>query len=258
MARHFRKLLGSTRSGLEGIFTPKTISFGDVPPPARDESAGATGVSTYPLFVDTGMTGDPAAPGNAGGSLEKRFKALMLKMRTRRAREAERLVAKQAREKRQEERLKTEALSRRIQALPQELQDIILDFVLSVPPNDDGVVYISDAYKPPTGLQLNRKIRARFAKAYYGGDAIFLVERPLNLEFRLWCFPRLERWFSKLEFSHSELINTIRMEINQSLPPYDLDFWLCPIRSGVLALEIPLLLQDERHGKWYRPEGHWV
>lgn len=60
----------------------------------------------------------------------------------------------------------TITLDARIQALPQELQDTILSFT--------DAFHIPDTqnprrkrYKPPVALQLNRKLRAKFAQEYY-------------------------------------------------------------------------------------------
>lgn len=58
-------------------------------------------------------------------------------------------------------------LDSRIQALPQELQDTILCFTSGF--QISANVAIEKSYQPPVALQLNRKLRAKFNKEYYGG-----------------------------------------------------------------------------------------
>lgn len=107
-----------------------------------------------------------------------------------------------------------EKLSRRIQALPQELQDAILDFTISMDIPGNDAIHITKKYKPPLGLQLVRKIRDRFAKQYYSG-AIFQVADqsfksrwrgmeygPRILDDPLWAFNTFIRWYDALAVSH--------------------------------------------------------
>lgn len=63
----------------------------------------------------------------------------------------------------------SEDLDAHIQALPQELQDAILDStgIFEIP----AVVSITKDYKPPVALQLSHKIRAQFAETYYTNAA---------------------------------------------------------------------------------------
>lgn len=62
-------------------------------------------------------------------------------------------------------------LDDRIAALPQELQDIILEFtldsLLDVP--SSGIVTITLWQKPPVSLQISRALWTKFATRYYGG-----------------------------------------------------------------------------------------
>ncbi|KAK4613918.1 hypothetical protein CLAFUW4_09470 [Fulvia fulva] len=61
------------------------------------------------------------------------------------------------------------SLEQRIQALPQELQDVILDFTVAV--KSPNVITLTEThgkkYKPPLCLQVNRKIRRESEQPYY-------------------------------------------------------------------------------------------
>ncbi|EME78719.1 uncharacterized protein MYCFIDRAFT_78416 [Pseudocercospora fijiensis CIRAD86] len=57
------------------------------------------------------------------------------------------------------------SLDQRIQALAQELQDIIFGYTVAFEP---GIVTINRKWKAPWQLQINRKSRAELSKAYYG------------------------------------------------------------------------------------------
>lgn len=58
------------------------------------------------------------------------------------------------------------ALPSRIQALPQELKDIIFDFAFPRLPSTTTAT-INSTYKPPTQMALTRSLRATFATALY-------------------------------------------------------------------------------------------
>ncbi|CZT20263.1 uncharacterized protein RCC_06121 [Ramularia collo-cygni] len=60
----------------------------------------------------------------------------------------------------------SEVLDSHIQSLCQELQDMIFECVLDAQIPDTA--RITCALKPPTALQLNREIREKFARRYYG------------------------------------------------------------------------------------------
>lgn len=125
-----------------------------------------------------------------------------------------------------------ERLNMHIQALPQELQDAILALTVAVEPAEDGIIYIDPAYKPPIGLQLNRKIRATFAPVYYG-DSIFLYtsyldSRPQGRVCKLHVLPSrsgasvrsLKFWLESLESVHRAFISTIRLDWEISTSKY--------------------------------------
>ncbi|CZT20945.1 uncharacterized protein RCC_06806 [Ramularia collo-cygni] len=122
----------------------------------------------------------------------------------------------------------TERFNMRVQTLPQELQDSILECVITEKPSEDGVIYIDETYKPPLALQLNRKMRAAFALEYYGGDTIFQYMSPeaphspplpTGVETRLhyphlsdFAVKPLRNWLSNLEHQYRTLISTIRLD----------------------------------------------
>lgn len=63
-------------------------------------------------------------------------------------------------------------LDNRVQALPQELQDSILDLTIGIH-DSFCTMAIDGKYKSPLGLQISRATRAKFANHYYGGGYIF-------------------------------------------------------------------------------------
>ncbi|KAK4618052.1 hypothetical protein CLAFUW4_11949 [Fulvia fulva] len=65
-------------------------------------------------------------------------------------------------------------LDSRIASLPQELQDIILDFTLSATNPLTGRAEIAHDHRPPLSLQINRTLRSKFAAHYYS-TTIFTV-----------------------------------------------------------------------------------
>lgn len=107
-------------------------------------------------------------------------------------------------------------LSRRIQALPQELQDIILDYTISFQPAEDNIVRITSDYKPPLGLQVSWHTRAMFAKAYYS-EFIFQAEFSEYSHSYGAAFWPLD-WLEKLVMSERDLIHTIRLENPGHIP----------------------------------------
>lgn len=118
----------------------------------------------------------------------------------------------------------------RIRALPQELQDIILDYTIFSQPSLNNIIPITRQYKPPLGLQVNRHTRARFAKAYYGGS-IFHVGSPKHPRMRL--YRKRDRdaadwicqiWLATLHESDRKLIHTIRLD-EMELPPSEWYTW---------------------------------
>lgn len=59
------------------------------------------------------------------------------------------------------------SLDDRMQALPQELQDMIFECTLTTHATTPSTVVLTPAHRPPRELQINRKTRAAFASTYY-------------------------------------------------------------------------------------------
>ena len=92
-------------------------------------------------------------------------------------------------------------LDDQIQALPQELQDIILDFVVTT----SRVVQIDMFYKPPVGLHLSKFLREKTAKSFYGKQQAFASGADTDNYARL-----LGKWLDSLPAEHGLMIEEIR------------------------------------------------
>jgi hypothetical protein len=102
-------------------------------------------------------------------------------------------------------RIDPDLLDARIQALAQELQDEIFSFAfLQIPIS----VFIDKDYKPPMALQLNRKLRARFAKAYYA-NVMFMCKGHKYERYKHY----MAAWASQLEKQHRDAIQKIHYTI---------------------------------------------
>jgi hypothetical protein len=123
----------------------------------------------------------------------------------------------------------SDAFDENVAKLPQEIQDMILDLVLvaarprqchpTVPrerrpfirdfgtPNPRAkAIYINHkSYKPPLELQLNRKMRATFAKAYYGENTFFFMVREGREG-------DLRMWLLSLTPKHRGMIKNIKVD----------------------------------------------
>lgn len=130
----------------------------------------------------------------------------------------------------------TAELNGRIQALPQELQDAILWLTdgFQVP----TIVQITErrphrgcpireemrfnpCYRPPTALQLNTEIRAKFARKYYstvtfdcftGNDSGFLMDPKYALHFPF-------KWLQSLSTAHRGMI--IHLQLTEIVIRFD-------------------------------------
>lgn len=87
-------------------------------------------------------------------------------------------------------------LDERIQALAQELQDIIFDYTVAI---DTEVVTIDKDWKAPWQLQINRATRAKFSKVYYSHTR-FNVNTDCNSVFTM------DQWLDMLEDNHRAVI----------------------------------------------------
>lgn len=115
----------------------------------------------------------------------------------------------------------TRILSARIQALPQELQDEILEYALYFQAGGGKVVRIDKDYKPPLGLQISWQTRAKFANAYHSntifrmGDQKEAIQRPSHpymTDRQDAAHMLCQFWLETLVACERHLIRTIRLE----------------------------------------------
>lgn len=111
------------------------------------------------------------------------------------------------------------ALNARVQALAPELFNRILDFVLETP---TGVVKITNKYRPPIALQINRSSRET-AKRYYGGNTTFdLTGVPTQAESRhqdsRFRPRKATTWLASLPVEHQHLLQ----RVHYSVPHYNM------------------------------------
>lgn len=99
-------------------------------------------------------------------------------------------------------------LRARVQALPQELQDMIFEGVVS---HEFGKIIVREDYKPPVALQLNHKLRSSFALEYY--RTALVTHMP-------WA--RLEAFLTSLSPDHRCMIMSVHMRsTNYDIGPWD-------------------------------------
>ena len=106
----------------------------------------------------------------------------------------------------------------RIQALPQELQDVILDYALSLDDDEDIAVAIDDDYRFPWQIQINSRTRKKVTQAYYTRSTfllppLVLVARPSVDEHRDWLH-LLGIWLRAVPRERRKLINSIRIPLS--------------------------------------------
>ena len=94
---------------------------------------------------------------------------------------------------------KRQTLNDRIQALPQELQDIIRDYTLDYPTTPIAIMMSYD-YRPPINLQINRAIRSTFASTYYTNTTFHSSNSKL-----------LTKFVTALSPEHRDLLESIRL-----------------------------------------------
>lgn len=100
----------------------------------------------------------------------------------------------------------------RLQALPVELQDMILDLLLNELPSNTTVI-INNKYCSPWQLSIDRGIRGKVAQNYYGNN---------NFTWKTDDEKVLIRWLESLEPLHISLIKELR------LPPLRSPWWTNP------------------------------
>ena len=93
-------------------------------------------------------------------------------------------------------------LSRRIQNLPQELYDKILDYTVSV--DDISEIEICRSYKPPAQLRINRVIRDREAANYYANTKFTCNAWTLDQ-----CAQMLGEWLRSIPVKHVCMIQNV-------------------------------------------------
>ncbi|CZT23452.1 uncharacterized protein RCC_09166 [Ramularia collo-cygni] len=101
-------------------------------------------------------------------------------------------------------------LDARIQNLPQELQDMILGFTEAF--ETPATIAFTKDYKPPLGLQLNRTMRAEFAKRYYE-TVVFEMSIFSSSPTYLQQLEAFKRWLSVLTSSHQKAQQTVRVTL---------------------------------------------
>ncbi|KAK4494924.1 hypothetical protein PRZ48_014280 [Zasmidium cellare] len=94
-------------------------------------------------------------------------------------------------------------LEHRIQNLPQELQDGIFEYYLIIPAE---TVVINKTYKPPAHLQINRAMREKLAKEYYGHITFTLEGDRSTVE------TTCSKWLSSLPSQHLDIVARVRIE----------------------------------------------
>lgn len=115
-----------------------------------------------------------------------------------------------------------EELIKRIQSLPQELQDEIKEMLIGheLP---TGLIVVDRNHKLPLGLQLDHRSRERFAKKFYKAGAVYHIRdvsagdedlqqaRVLDLPFD-WAYERMADWLRSLHRPHCELLGVLRFD----------------------------------------------
>lgn len=94
-------------------------------------------------------------------------------------------------------------LNKRINALPQELIDMISDEVFTA--DSDQVYEIATDYKPPSTLQVSRSTRQKFAQSYYGNGSSFLFQQPATAQ----------TWALSIPAAHRNLICQLKSVVGQ-------------------------------------------
>lgn len=97
-------------------------------------------------------------------------------------------------------------LDARIKDPPKELQDTILNFTdaFHIP----ATVLIDESFKPPIALQLNRKLRAKFAKDYYV-HGIFTGKLTAGTL----LYPYFHIWMRRLDKTYLSAIRTAHITV---------------------------------------------
>ena len=148
----------------------------------------------------------------------------------------------------------------RIHQLPQELQDTILDFVLTIPSTE---VQLTTAYKPPWQLSVDRRTRRVQAKDYYRYVHFYIPDSMYRAP--------LVVWMRSIPAIYRGLIAEIRIDVdwtplsNPSWQPFDPSWYEATrdiFREALGELdEARLDWGGQLRLKWHRSAGQsqrWV
>ncbi|CZT24170.1 uncharacterized protein RCC_09887 [Ramularia collo-cygni] len=114
----------------------------------------------------------------------------------------------------------------RIQALAQELQDMIFHFAFIAPLEGLTNITISESYKTPVALQLDRNTRTSLAKKYYN-NAVFHTN---DFGDSIWIF---KEWYSFLSRAHKlEIRNIACTQVKEPFVPSITEDYIRKLRSG--------------------------
>lgn len=155
-----------------------------------------------------------------------------------------------------------EQLDERIQNLPQELQDRIKEVLVnsSLP---DHLINITWAYKPPLGLQIDRKTRQRFASNFYRAGVVHHVEKSVGpdgfshfgrgLMDKAYRLMRL--WLRSLDEHHCRLVEDVEFNISGIQQAA-----VCQGKGDTLRREVTIAvraLQSEGYGAYFLGTGQY-
>ena len=127
-------------------------------------------------------------------------------------------------------------LDDRIQSLPQELQDIILDFTVAVKP--DQTIVIKSKLKAPWQLQINSATRKQNAPIYFGTSKF-----QTDLKLPIMHFGTLTQWLSAQDSAHRRMITTIRYAIEHDHVAFLI---FAPINGWARCYEVSFNMADSR------------
>ncbi|KAF7187473.1 hypothetical protein HII31_11213 [Pseudocercospora fuligena] len=99
-------------------------------------------------------------------------------------------------------RLESLTLEDRVQSLPQELQDMIFNFVVEVPSHD--TIVVDESYRAPAALWLNKPLRTTTAQKYFTTNAFAF--KNMSSKF-------FDEWVDSLDPDHCALLKDTRFEI---------------------------------------------
>lgn len=156
----------------------------------------------------------------------------------------------------------TDELDERIQGLPQELQDWIMDLVVAdgLP---SGFVEIDESYKPPLGLQINHKSRERFAREYYSAGVVHrahIIAAAHYTSSTLLAYKFVGIWLKALSPPHRDLLKMIRFDARGDVygpvkgTRFQVTIWLLDEISVAIEIINHRLSCEKEVDDWNRPD----